>query len=146
VADLYDLKADQLMRLEGFAHKSAAQLVDAIAASQERPLSTFLFALGIRHVGAGVARTLAREFGSLEKLRSATIQQVSDVPGIGAIIAEAVVHFFAEERNRALLEAFERHGFRPVEPAGAQGPLSGQTFVITGTLPTLSRSEAARRL
>src|ERR1051326_4814924 len=129
VADLYDITAEQLVALEGFAKKSAQQLVDAIAESKQRPLSTFLFALGIRHVGGGVARTLAREFGSLERLKAATIEQVSDVTGIGSIIADAVIHFFAEERNQVLLAEFARHGFQPTEPRGsAEGPLAGQTY------------------
>jgi DNA ligase (NAD+) len=147
VADLYDLREEQVVALEGFAKKSARQLVDAIAASKDRPLSTFLFALGIRHVGAGVARILAREFPTLDQLRRASLEQVGSVPGIGSIIADAVVHFFQEKRNRDLLAAFERHGFDPREPdVPGKGPLSGQTYVVTGTLPTLSRAEAIRRI
>ncbi|MBI4500006.1 MAG: NAD-dependent DNA ligase LigA [Gemmatimonadetes bacterium] len=147
VADLYDLAPERLTELEGFATKSARQLVDAIAASKQRPLSTFLFALGIRHVGAGVARILAREFRTLERLRNATIEQVGEIPGIGSIIADAVIHFFAEERNRHLLAEFESHGFRPTESdVSGEGPLAGQIYVVTGTLPTLSRSEATRQI
>jgi DNA ligase (NAD+) len=147
MADLYDITAEQLMELEGFAKKSAAQLIAAIADSKERPLSTFLFALGIRHVGYGVARVLAREFRTLKKLRAATLEEVTSVPGIGSIIADAVVHFFAEQRNQNLLAEFERHGIDPVESTvEVQGPLTGQTYVITGTLPTLSRAEATARI
>jgi DNA ligase (NAD+) len=139
--------AEQLEGLEGFAKKSAKQLVDAIAESKERPLSTFLIALGIRHVGYGVARVLAREFHTLKRLRAATMEEVGSVAGIGSIIAEAVVHFFAEPRNQELLAEFSRHGFDPVEPnVTTEGPLSGQTYVVTGTLPTLSRGEATRRI
>ena len=147
MADLYDLTAEQLMELEGFAKKSAAQLTKAIAESKDRPLSTFLFALGIRHVGYGVAKVLAREFRSLERLRSATLEEVGSVAGIGSIIADAVVHFFAEEGNQNLLGDFARHGINPVESdVDVEGPLRGQTYVITGTLPTMSRAEATRRI
>jgi DNA ligase (NAD+) len=151
VADLYDLTAEQLEGLEGFARKSSKQLVDAIAESRQRPLSTFLFALGIRHVGAGVARVLAREFHTLdrliEKATTAETGSLGEVAGIGSIIADAVVHFFTEARNRRLIERLTSHGFAPVEPdAGGEGPLSGQTYVVTGTLPTLSRSEAVKRI
>jgi len=145
VADIYRLTAAGLTQLEGFAEKSATQLEAAIAATKDRPLSTFLFALGIRHVGAGVARLLARAFGNLPALRAASAEEVGAVPGIGSIIADAVVHFFQEERNIALLEDLARLGLDPVETrGGAGGPLSGQSYVITGTLPTLSRGDATR--
>jgi DNA ligase (NAD+) len=147
VADLYRLTPARLTPLEGFAEKSAHQLVAAIADSKGRPLSTFLFALGIRHVGAGVARLLARAFGSFTALRAATAEDVGAVPGVGSIIADAVAHFFRERRNVALLNDLRELGLDPVEPsAGAGGPLSGQAYVITGTLPTLSRAEATRRI
>ncbi len=147
MANLYDLTAEQLVELEGFAKKSAAQLITAIGESKDRPLSLFLFALGIRHVGAGVARVLAREFGTLGRIRNATLEEVGSVTGIGSIIAEAVTHFFAAEQNKALLDEFVRHGFAPVESqASAEGPLAGQVYVITGTLPTLSRQDATKRI
>ena len=144
VADLYGLSASKLERLEGFAAKSAGQLVEAIQASKTRPLSTVLFALGIRHVGGGVAKLLAREFGSLDRLMKAKLEEVSDVPGVGPTIADAVIHFFADERNRKLIARLRKGGLEPAEPDAGGGPLSGRTYVITGTLPTLSRSEATR--
>ncbi|MBI4421671.1 MAG: NAD-dependent DNA ligase LigA [Gemmatimonadetes bacterium] len=146
VADLYELTPDQVEALEGFAQKSARQLVDAIQSSKTQPLSVVLFALGIRHVGWGVARLLAREFGTIDRLMAADVERVSNVPGIGSIIADAVVHFFAEPRNRKLIERFKRYGFMLSEPEAGGGPLSGQTYVITGTLPALSRSEATSRI
>jgi DNA ligase (NAD+) len=144
VADLYDLTADRLMELDRFAEQSAGQLVAAIAASKERPLSILVFGLGIRHVGKTVAQLLARRFGSMDALMGADEQAINDVPGIGSAIAEAVVGFFAEKRNRALIERLRKAGLTFTEPraASADGPLMGKTYVLTGTLPTLSRAQA----
>jgi DNA ligase (NAD+) len=144
VADLYQVKAADLTLLEGFAEKSATQLVEAIAASKDRPLSTLLFALGIRHVGAGAAELLARRFGAMDALIAATELEVAEVRGIGPTIAEAVVAFFREPRNRDLVERLRSASLRMDEPTRAQaaGPLSGMTFVITGTLPSMSRTRA----
>jgi len=148
VADLYDRKRVQLMRLlalEGFAEKSAQQLLDAIDASKRQPLSTLLFALGVRHVGAQGAKLLARHFGSMKTLAKAGTEEISRIRGIGAAIAEAVVGFFADSQNQKLVKRLEDLGLNMEEPASAeaQGPLAGQTFVITGTLPSLSRARAA---
>jgi DNA ligase (NAD+) len=146
VADLYDrrrLNEQKLLGLEGFAEKSARQLIAAIEASKTRPLSTVLFALGIRHVGAQVARLLARQFPAMEQLARAGVEEIAAVRGVGPAIAEAVVSFFREPANRRLVERLEALGVNLTEPqAAAGGPLAGQTYVITGTLPTLSRAEA----
>ena len=144
VADLYRLEVGQLIKLDRFAEQSATQLVAAIAASKARPLSILLFGLGIRHVGSTVAQLLARRFGSMDALLTAGEAEINDVPGIGGAIAEAVVHFFAERRNRTLIERLRKAGLTFTEPAAVQegGPLSGKTYVLTGTLPTLSRAEA----
>jgi DNA ligase (NAD+) len=144
VADLYHLEVEELVRLDRFADQSASQLVAAIAASKVRPLSTLLFGLGIRHVGSTVAQLLARRFGSMDALMTATEIEINDVPGIGGAIAEAVVHFFGERRNRTLIERLRKAGLTFTEPAAVQegGPLSGKTYVLTGTLATLSRTEA----
>ncbi len=148
VADLYDVKADALVAIEGFAEKSAEQLVDAIKASKERPLSTLLFALGIRHVGEGAAELLARRFGTMGALMKAGAEEIGEVRGIGPTIAEAVAGFFAEARNKALIDRLRDAGLKMSEPqrSAAKGPLTGQTFVLTGTLPTLSRGEATKRI
>jgi DNA ligase (NAD+) len=148
VADLYDRKRVDLLRLlalEGFAEKSARQLLEAIDASKRQPLSVLLFALGIRHVGAQVARLLARHFGTMDALVAADAERISAVPGVGPVIAEAVVGFVRDRRNQALLKRLKALGLTLVEPrqAAAGGPLAGQTFVVTGTLPTLSRQQAA---
>ena len=144
VADLYALDAERLVQLERFAKQSATQLVQAIAASKERPLSLLLFGLGIRHVGYTVAQLLARRFGSMDALMKATEAEINDVPGIGSAIAEAVVHFFGEGRNRELIERLRQAGLQFTEPTAVAegGPLAGKTYVLTGTLPTLSRGEA----
>ena len=150
VADLYGLDVDRLVQLERFAQQSAAQLVQAIAASKERPLSLLLFGLGIRHVGKTVAQVLARRFASMDALIEATETQINDVPGIGSAIAEAVVHFFGESRNRSLIERLRDAGLQFREPTAVAegGPLAGKTYVLTGTLPTLSyggrRADRAR--
>jgi DNA ligase (NAD+) len=148
VADLYDLTDDQLVEMEGFATKSAAQLVAAIQASKERPLSSLLFGLGVRHVGKTVAVLLARKYGTMKKLMTAAEGGIGDVPGIGPTIGEAVTAFFAEERNRVLVERLEQAGLTLKEPKAAAGggKLEGQTYVITGTLPTLSRAEATAHI
>jgi DNA ligase (NAD+) len=148
VADLYDLTADQLIELERFATQSAEQLVAAITASKERPLSSLLFGLGIRHVGKTVAVLLARRFGSMKALMAAAEGGIGGVQGIGPTIAEAVTGFFAEPRNRQLIERLEKAGLTLTEPraAGGSGSLEGQTYVITGTLPNLSRARATEMI
>lgn len=147
VADLYELqhKKLQLLGLEGFAEKSVDQLLAAIEQSKQQPLSTLLFALGIRHVGAEGAKLLARHFGKVDRLKKATASEIGEIRGIGPAIAEAVAGFFAEPRNQKLIERLEALGLNMKEPLAARrkGPLAGQTFVITGTLPSLSRAQAA---
>jgi DNA ligase (NAD+) len=133
VADLYELTPLQILTLEGFAEKSAQQLVDGIAASKEQPLSALLFALGIRH------------FGTMRALARAQADEINEVRGIGPAIAEAVAGFFAEPRNRKLIDRLEKHGLTMKEPSSTgtrEGVLAGHTYVITGTLPTLSRQRA----
>ena len=144
VADLYKLTPPQLLTLEGFAEKSAQQLVDSIAASKEQPLSALLFALGIRHVGQQGAKLLARHFGTMEALARAAVEEVGEVRGIGPAIGEAVVGFFKDSRNKELLKSLAKSGLTLKETATATGPrpLADQTYVVTGTLPTLSRQQA----
>jgi DNA ligase (NAD+) len=144
VADLYELTPITLLTLEGFAEKSAQQLVDAIAASKQQPLAALLFALGIRHVGAQGAKLLARHFGTMKSLARASADDVGEVRGVGPAIAAAVAGFFAEPRNRKLIERLDKLGLTLKETATATGPrpLADQAYVITGTLPTLSRQQA----
>ncbi|HUE77481.1 MAG TPA: NAD-dependent DNA ligase LigA [Longimicrobiales bacterium] len=143
-ADLYNLTTDDLLGLDGFAEVSARNLVASIDASRERPLSRLLFALGIRHVGANAAKLIAERFGSLDRLLDATRDDIAAIHGIGDTTADALSAFLAEPRNRALLDRLRAAGLNleePIERAERQ-PFAGLTFVITGTLPTLSRSEA----
>lgn len=145
VAMLYELEPATLERLEGFGTKAAQQLVDAIDASKAQPLSKLLFALGIRHVGGEGARLLATTFGTMDALMTATEEQIAAIDGIGPTIAAATAAFFAEPKNRDLIERLRDHGLAFEESTTETGTvLSGQTFVITGTLPNLSRAEAAK--
>ena len=145
VADLFGLRVEQLVELDRFAEQSAEQLVAAIAASKARPLSTLLFGIGIRHVGKTVAQLVARRFGTLQSLMAADQEAFNAVPGVGPAIAEALAHFFAEPRNRDLVERLIQAGVETSEPMAisAGGPLEGKNYVLTGTLDGLSRSEAA---
>ncbi len=147
-ADLYDLTLESLVRLDRFADKSAQQLVDAIAASKQQPLNRLIFALGVRHVGSTVAETLANEFGTLDQLMAATHDQVSHVHGVGDQIAGAVVQYFAEPSTQDLVGRLRSAGVNLQQPrhAAASGALKGLTVVITGTLPSLGRTEAKRLL
>ncbi|OYV65953.1 MAG: hypothetical protein B7Z72_11925, partial [Gemmatimonadetes bacterium 21-71-4] len=152
-ADLYALRgrAAELVALERLAEKSVDALLDAIDASKAQPLSRLLFALGIRHVGAGAAELLARHFGTLDALRAAALRdggapEIVAVRGIGQTIADAVVAYFRDPAAAALLDRLRAAGVNETEPRAAGGSaLAGLTFVITGTLPTMSRN-AAREL
>ncbi len=146
VADLYRITVDQLVGLERFARRSASQLVKALEHSRHQPLSVLLFGLGIRHVGKTVAALLARHFGSMDRLGQATIEDINNVPGAGLVIAEAVVAFFENPNNQKLVADLKSLGLTLTEAntTVSEGPLLGQTFVLTGTLPTLSRGEASR--
>jgi DNA ligase (NAD+) len=144
VADIFSLTVDQLVHLERFADKSAENLVAAIATAKQQPLSRLLFGLGIRHVGGAAAEILARQFGTLEALARASEEDILAIRGIGQIIAEAVVQYFADPSVKELVRKLEKAGVNTEEPrqVEAGGALSGLTVVITGTLPTLSRTRA----
>ena len=143
VADLYELLAADLENLDGFATRAAAQLIDAIEASKAQPLSQLLFALGIEHVGGEGAKLLAGTFGTMDAVMAARKEDLASIDGIGDKIGAAVVAFFAESKNRALIERLRGHGVTFEESAPEVGTaLAGQTFVITGTLPNLSRAAA----
>ena len=144
-ADLYRLEAEQIAPLERMGQKSAENLVAAIALSKERDASRLLFALGIRGIGQRAAQLLARRFGDIPSVMAAGAAQIAAIEGCGAIMAEAVVSFFAEEGNARLVEALREAGVKmesDLEPTGQS--LAGLTFVLTGTLPTLSRSQASK--
>ena len=144
-ADLYSLKKEDVLKLERMGEKSADKLLAAIAASKANELDKLLFALGIRHVGAKVARTLAVEFGSMEALLTAEADQLAAIRDIGAVIAESVVTWLSVPTNRDLLERLEAAGLTMTFTAPASSednPFFGKTLVFTGTMPTLGRAEA----
>jgi DNA ligase (NAD+) len=147
VADLYSLRKDDLLSLEGFAEKKADNLIAAIDASRSQNLSRLLNALGIRGVGEVGAFDLARQFGDLDRLTSATLDELLQIEGVGPNIAQAVVDWFNSPSNQELLQRLKSAGVWPVEKettdrSTADLKLYGQTFVITGTLPNMSRQEA----
>jgi DNA ligase (NAD+) len=147
VADLYRLTREDLFRFERMGEKLAENLLAAIEQSKQRPLPRLLFALGIRHVGEHVAKVLARQFGSLEALAGATREELLAVHEVGPQVAESVLAFFAAPRNREILAQLAASGVRPkVTERRAGGPLTGKTFVFTGTLPTLGRKEGQERV
>ena len=147
-AGLYFLKKKDLLKLERMGEKSAQNVLDAIAASRGRPLGRVLFALGIRHVGAETAALLAQHLGSIEALMEAKAGDLAEVPTIGPVVAESVHEFFRDKANRGLIRKLRRGGVEMTgeAPAAVQGPLSGQTFVVTGTLAAFSRPEAEARI
>jgi DNA ligase (NAD+) len=144
VGDLYALTVEQLVTLERFAAKSADALVHAIAASRAQPLSRLLFGLGIRHVGQTAAQLLARQFGTMAALAAATSDEVLAIRGIGEGIALATVAWFRDDSARSLLARLEARGVNMSEPRASTAgtAFEGRTFVVTGTLPGLSRSQA----
>jgi DNA ligase (NAD+) len=146
--DLYFLKKDGLIALERMGEKSAQKVVDSIDASRSRPLSRVLFALGIRHVGSETAALLARHFGDIEALMGADIEEIDAIPAIGAVVAQSVHDYFRRKTSRTLIENLRRGGvqMKADKPAAREGPLQGQTFVITGTLSEFSRPEAEARI
>jgi DNA ligase (NAD+) len=144
VADLYALTVEQLTSLDRFADLSANNLIAAIETSKQQPLSRLLFGLGIRHVGQTAAQLLARHFGSLDVLRRATADDILALRGIGETIAVAVVVYFEDPSAAALVDKLAAAGLTMSEPRSVAvgGALKGMTFVVTGTLPTLSRAQA----
>ncbi|MEA2363571.1 MAG: ligase [Thermoleophilaceae bacterium] len=149
MADIYDLTAQRLAELEGFAEISARNLVEAIEASKGQPFHLVLYALGIPGIGYVNARNLARHFRSLDALLAASEEELTEVEGMGPIMATTVHETLAEERTRELVERLRGYGLRMEEegaPPPAEGPLAGKTLVLTGTLPNLTRPEATARI
>ncbi len=148
VGDIFSVTGDQLVELERFAEKSAEVLVQAIANARAQPLSRLLNGLGIRHVGAETARIVARHFGTLDALAAATEDELLQVHGVGDIVAHAVAAYFAESSTRALVKKLRSAQVRFDEPraVAAAGALRGLSVVLTGTLPTLSRTVATERI
>lgn len=144
--DIYELKQTQVEKLERFAEVSARKLVEAIQAKKEPTLARFLYGLGIRHIGTQTAVDLANHFRSLQAIASATIEDLAEVEGVGEVVAEAIVAWFAEPANQKVLDKFQEAGVRPQEVKRVGGKLSGKNFVITGSLDTMQREEAAEKI
>lgn len=144
-ADIYRLKdkRDKLIGLEGFGEKSIDNLLKAIEKSKEQPFERVLFALGIRHVGASVAKDLVAHFHSIDELMKATPEELQQIPEIGETISQSIVEYFNDERNRKLIDELKSFGLKfESEKKKISNKLSGKTFVITGTLKSMTRSEA----
>jgi DNA ligase (NAD+) len=150
VADIYELDLERLTSLDGFGEVSARNLLTAIERSKERPFNRVLYALGIPGIGYVNARALAGQFGSIDRLMAASAEEIEATPGIGPVLASTIEQTLAEDRTRELIERLRRHGLRMEGERGAdgaaQGPLTGKTLVLTGTLPNLSREEATERI
>ena len=143
-ADLYTLTAEQVASLERMGDKSAKNLIDAIGKSKSAGLERLLFALGIRNIGAVAAAALAGRFGTLEATMNATVEELCTIPDFGEITALCVVNYFSHEQNRALCRRLTDAGLTTVSTAAPTGDrYAGKTFVLTGTLPTMSRDEAS---
>lgn len=142
IADIYTLTVEQVAELDRFADVSARKLVEAIAEKKTPPLERFILGLGIRHVGAQTAIDLASHFESMEALSRATLEELQAVDGIGTVVAESIVAWFVDEDNQALLEKLAQVGVKPVYKKKS-GHLAGKSFVVTGTLESMSRDEAA---
>jgi DNA ligase (NAD+) len=145
VADVFSLTRDQLLELDGFAEKKAENILSAIESAHSRPLNRLIAALGIHGVGEVAANDLAAHFGSLDALQKATLEDLQQIEGVGPNTAAAVVDWFGRARNKRLLEKLKKAKVWPkaeVKKAATGGPFAGKTFVITGTLPTMSREDA----
>jgi DNA ligase (NAD+) len=141
-ADLYRLDVATLAGLERMGEKSAQNIVAAIEASKDTALARLIYALGIRNVGEATAKDLARSFGSLDALMSADVETLQRVPDIGPVVAESIAGFFAEEHNREVIARLRQAGVRGRAEARSAAVLQGLTFVLTGTLPQLTREDA----
>jgi len=150
VADLYSLKLDEVSGLERMGAKSARNFIDGVQASRTRDMWRVLYGLGILHVGAGVAKALGRSFAILDDVFASSVDQLTACEDVGEVIANSVVQWHGDDRNRKLIERLRKAGvnFKSelYKPKAAAGPLAGKTFVLTGTLPNLKREEAAAKI
>lgn len=143
-SEIYTLKKEDFMTLEGFKDKSSENLVAAIENSKKNDLANLVFALGIRHVGQKAGKLLAEHFGSMEKIMNADIAQLTEIEGFGGIMAKSVVDFFALEQSRREIEALSAYGVNMLSlKEKIDNRFEGKVFVLTGTLPTYSRNEAS---
>jgi DNA ligase (NAD+) len=145
-ADLFFLKEGDILPLERFAEKSAQNLISAIQSKKRISLARFIYALGIRNVGEQMSFDLAKHFGSLEKLKNASLEQLQQVKDIGPISAQSIYHFFQQKENLQFLEKLKKAGVEIVEEKPRLLPLAGKTFVLTGTLSSLTRQQAKEKI
>lgn len=149
VADLYELTLEKLLKLERSGEKSASNLLAALEKSKNTTLARFIYALGIREVGEATARVLAEHFGDLKALMEATEETLQQIPDIGPIVSAHIITFFRQAHNRELIEKLIRlgiHWHKVETKAKGMQPLAGQTFVLTGTLESMTRDEAKEKL
>jgi DNA ligase (NAD+) len=150
VADLYQLKSAELAALERMGEKSAVNFLNGIEASRSRDMWRLLFGLGILHVGSGVSKALGKRFATIDDIFACGEQQLTQVEDVGEVIAHSLVTWHEDSLNRTLLARLRKAGLNfdsaLYNPAAAAGPFAGLTFVLTGTLPTLSREEASARI
>lgn len=143
IPDLYDLGPQDYMGLQGFGERRINNLMAAIERSKDCTLGAFIFAIGIPNVGAKTAKDLARRFGTIEALRSATVEQLTGVPDVGEIVARSIVEFFADPSIATQVDRLLAHGVKPrPEEVQQDSPISGKTIVVTGTLEKLDRRQA----
>jgi DNA ligase (NAD+) len=149
-ADLYRLKLEEVAGLERMGKKSAANFLAGVEASKQRDLWRLLFGLGILHVGAGVAKAVARRFASLDEVLAASQDELTRVDDVGEAIATSLVRWHGDPRNRDLVERLRKAGLNfqsaLYQAATAAGPWAGKNWVLTGTLPSMTREEATRRI
>lgn len=146
IADIYQLKYDDLVALDRFADLSAKNLLKAIADSKKPDLNRFIFGLGIRHVGQQTAIDLSEHYGSIEKLQKTTIDELLNIENIGEVVAESIVAWFTDNDNSELLAKFNKLGVKSHFKSRAKGKLAGKNFVITGSLNSMSRDEAGEKI
>ena len=149
--DLFKLGLANLSALERMGEKSAQNLLAGLAAAKQTTFARFLYGLGIRHVGETTAKDLAKHFGAMDRLMDATLEQLLAVNDVGPVVAQSIRTFFDQPHNREVVEQLRAAGVQWPEGEGSAAsaalqPLAGKTFVLTGTLPTLSRDDANERI
>jgi len=144
--DIFKLKKEDITSLSRFGEKSAQNLIDSIEKAKEIPLSKFIFALGIRHVGEQTAIDLANYFGSIEKLKEASFEEINSIPNIGDVVAKSIYEFFRNKENLKLIDGLLKAGVKIIKPIKIEAKLKGLNFVFTGTLKTMTRDEAKEKV
>jgi DNA ligase (NAD+) len=149
LTDIYQLGQEDLLKLDRFAAISSRKLIEAIAQKKQPELYRFIFGLGIRHVGEQTAIDLAQHYHKLDRLVQAAMErpeELYEIDGIGEVVAHSIAEWFLNQDNQKLLDKFRQLGVWPAEAQDTNGPLNGQSFVITGSLKNLKRDEAAARI